>query len=138
MIFLVSIHCNNGSYDTLHCCFPNCNQIWKICSRNLRIEGIATFSLDTIMYEGMGLEFNKEHQALHVPQCQWRWLFIELIFIEHTSRNPSWTKSSDCKMTRMNNQVKTLVLGPQISSGQWCMSTQQASQWILGIHINNI
>jgi hypothetical protein len=28
------------------------------------LEGIATFSLDSIMSEGMGLAFNKDHEAL--------------------------------------------------------------------------
>jgi hypothetical protein len=32
-----------------------------------RIGRIATFSLDSITYEGMRLAFNQEHQALYVP-----------------------------------------------------------------------
>ena len=36
-----------------------------------RIDGIASFSLDSITYEGMGLAFNKEHQAPSVPQRWW-------------------------------------------------------------------
>jgi hypothetical protein len=38
---------------------------------DFRIGRIATFSLDSITYEGMGLTFNQEHQALYVPKCWW-------------------------------------------------------------------
>jgi hypothetical protein len=39
--------------------------------QDFRIGRIATFSLDSITYEGMGLVFNQEHQALYVPRCWW-------------------------------------------------------------------
>jgi hypothetical protein len=34
-----------------------------------RIGRIATFPLDSIMYAGMELAFNQEHQTLYVPRC---------------------------------------------------------------------
>jgi hypothetical protein len=37
--------------------------------QDFRIRRIAKFSLDSIVYKGMGLAFNQEHQALYVPQC---------------------------------------------------------------------
>jgi hypothetical protein len=37
--------------------------------RDFKIGRIATFPLDSIMYEGMELAFNQDHQALYVPRC---------------------------------------------------------------------
>jgi hypothetical protein len=37
--------------------------------QDFKIGKITTFSLDSIMYEGMELAFNQEYQALYVPQC---------------------------------------------------------------------
>jgi hypothetical protein len=58
---LVGLHVENVEF---HIPF----KISKLNSfQDFKIGRIATFSLDSVTYEGMELAFNQEHQALYVP-----------------------------------------------------------------------
>jgi hypothetical protein len=60
--------------------------------QGFKIDNIATFPLDSIMYEGMELAFSQEHQALyHLCTSMLVALIVEL-FRHESSKNVPFTQ----------------------------------------------
>ena len=96
----------------LHSKFNRLNSL-----KDFRIGKIIVIWLDYIMYQGMGLAFNQEHQALYVTRCWCHWLLNSSIMALakcalHSSQN-HWLGMS------FFYDILRLVLGSFIKI-EWC------------------